>query len=297
MAKIATVAMPVVHDKESNLKKYMEYIDRAAAQGADLIVFPELSLQGFAPSMAATDKQSGMYQHETAEVIPEGESCRRLIDKAKEKNMYICWGMAEQDKDRCDVLYNAAVLVGPEGYVGHYRKVHQPGTERIYFFPGSDYYVFDTKIGKIGIMICYDRLYPEVARILKLKGAELILCPTAFPAFERNEEDASLHLYLMSNEMRAIENMVCIVDSNNVSEETPDGFECGHSRILGPQGETIASTGFEEGMAVAKLCPAEAIQRCVHFAMVGNVNFVKDLRPDTYGEITKVGKYNFMRNV
>lgn len=288
MAKIATVAFHAVHDKEENLRRYMEYIDRAYEQSVDLIVFPELSLQAFPPSMAATDPQSALYVHETAELIPEGNACQKLIEKAKACDMYICFGMAEQDHDRCDVVYNAAVLLGPKGYIGHYRKVHQPGTERLYYFPGNEYYVFPTRIGKIGIMICYDRLYPEVARCLKLKGAELILCPTAFPALKKTEEDESLHIYLISNEMRAIENMVCIVDSNTVSDETPDGFEAGHSRILGPMGKTIATTGFEEGIAIAELDPAKEIMNCVCTSMVGTTNFVKDLRPDTYGEIAKM---------
>lgn len=294
MAKIATVAFHAVHDKEENLRHYIEYIEKAKAQSVDLIVFPKLSLQAFPPSMAATDPQSALYIHKTAEVIPEGNACQTLIKKAKECNMYICFGMAEQDKERCDVIYNSAVLIGPEGYIGHYRKVHQPGTERLYYFPGNDYYVFDTRIGKIGIMICYDRLYPEAARILKLKGAELILCPTAFPAFEKSENDGSLHIYLISNEMRAIENMVCIVDANTVSEETPDGFEAGHSRILTPMGQTLATTGFEEGMAVAEIDPAEAVMDCVCTSMIGTTNFVKDLRPDTYGELTKTTPYHFM---
>lgn len=287
MAKIATVAFHSVHDKALNLSRYMEFIDKAHAQDADLIVFPELSLQAFPESMAATDPKSALYMHENAEVIPEGPACQALIEKAKACDMYICFGMCEQDKDRCDLIYNAAVLIGPEGYIGHYRKVHLPGTERLYNCPGNDYYVYPTRIGKIGLMICYDRLYPEVARILKLKGAELIICPTAFPAFERDESDPSLHIYLMSNEMRAIENMVCIVDSNTVSEETPDGFECGHSRIINPLGVTIATTGFEEGMAIAEIDPAKEVMKAACTAMIGTTNFVKDLRPDTYGEIVK----------
>lgn len=297
MAKIASVAMQVERDKEKNLETYLSYIEKAAEQKVDLIVFPELSLQGFPPTMRATDPDTCAYQHRFAEVIPEGDTCQLLIKKAKEHNMYICWGMTEQDKERCDAIYNSAVLVGPEGYVGHYRKVHQPGTERLFFFPGNDYYVFDTKLGKIGMMICYDRMYPEAARSLKLKGAHLILCPTAWPANEKTEEDGSLRTFLIANEMRAIENMVCIVDSNGVSGETPDGFECGHSRILNSQGKTLATTGFEEGMAVAELDPVKDVVECVTTAMIGTTNFIKDYRPDTYGELVKIGNYNFMKKI
>lgn len=287
MPKIASVAMKVAHDAQINRQTYLSYIEKAAKEGVELIVFPELSLQGFPPSMADYQAEAAVESYRTAELIPEGLTCQMMIEQAKKHQMYIVWGMGEQDHDRCDVLYNSAVLVGPEGFVGVYRKVHQPGTERLYSFPGDNYYVFDTTIGKIGIMICFDKMFPEVARILKVKGADVIICPTAWPAGTRSENDPSLKLYKMANEMRAIENNITIIDSNNVSEETPDGFECGHSRIVDPVGRTLATTGFDEGMAIADIDFKKSVVDCICTSMATMCNYMKDRRPDTYADVCK----------
>ena len=119
------------------MSKYLQFIEKAAQQKADLIVFPELSLQGFPPSMLEVDPDHALYQHREAELVPEGPTTQLLIQKAKEHNMYIAWGMTERDHDKFDALYNSLVLVGPEGYLDTYRKIHNPMTERLYYFPGT----------------------------------------------------------------------------------------------------------------------------------------------------------------
>ena len=285
MAKIASVAMRVTQNVEDNINSYIKYIELAAEEGVELILFPELSLQGFPPSMAGYDKKASLHQYEVSEVIPEGNTTRVMSRMAKKYNMYISWGMTEQDSNCFDKLYNACVLVGPEGYIGHYRKVHLPGTERLYSYPGNEYPVFDTKIGKIGIMICFDKMFPEVARILKIKGADVILCPTAWPVLSKSEDDPSLRIYKIANEMRAIENNVYIIDSNNVSDETPDGFECGHSRIVNPDGITLSTTGFDEGLAIAEVDLKKGITTTISASMATYCSYLKDRQVDTYGEI------------
>ncbi len=285
MAKIASVAMRVTQNVEDNINSYLKYIEMAADEGVELILFPELSLQGFPPSMAGYDRNASLHQYEVAEVIPEGAATQTMVKMAKKYNMYICWGMTEQDSTCFDKLYNACVLVGPEGYVGHYRKVHLPGTERLYSYPGNEYPVFDTKLGKIGIMICFDKMFPEAARILKIKGAEVILCPTAWPALSKSEDDPSLRIYKIANEMRAIENNVYIIDSNNVSDETPDGFECGHSRIINPDGITLSTTGFDEGLAIAEVDLKKGITTTISASMATYCSYLKDRQVNTYSEI------------
>lgn len=100
MTKIATVAMNCKFDKQYNLDKYLKYIEEAAAQNVELIVFPELSLQGFPPSMLEVDPGHALYQYKEAECVPEGPTTRLLMEKAKEHDMYICWGMTERDAER-----------------------------------------------------------------------------------------------------------------------------------------------------------------------------------------------------
>lgn len=295
MAKVAVVAMNCKFDKAYNMEKFLHYIEEAAEQGVELILFPEVALQMFPPSMAEVDPEAGLYQQREAELIPEGPSTQTLIAKAKEHNMYIAWGMAERDPKRIDVLYNSCVLVGPEGYVGHYRKVHNPLTERLYYFPGNEYKVFDTKLGKIGIMICFDKAFPEAARSLTVQGAELILCPTAWPSVEKTEDCPSLYTYNVFDRARAAENMVWFVGANHVGHYEK-GDECGHSHIIDPYGKDVCNTYYEEGMAVADIDIQGEYIRARHYGMMMS-NLIKDRRPDTYGALTEINEYSLMNGL
>ena len=110
MVKVAACCMNCVYDKSANLKKYMDFIDEAASNGADLIVFPEQSLQAYLKSLSAMPFSDYEYQHDNAEVVPDGESTQALIAKAKEKNVYIIWGMTEKSAEDDVVMYNTMVL-------------------------------------------------------------------------------------------------------------------------------------------------------------------------------------------
>lgn len=292
MTKIGTVSMHAVDDKEANLQKYYKYIDEAAEQGVKLIVFPEVSLTGSGEmTMVDTQPASARYFVDQAELVPEGPSTQRLIAKAKEYGMYICWGMLEQSADFSEVTYNTSVLVGPEGYVGKHRKIHQPGTERMYSFPGDCWEVFDTALGRVGIMVCYEKAFPEAARALKMKGADMILCTTAWPALNRKNgiDDPILNNYVRINRVRAMENSVFYVDANQASPEGEefDSFGlAGHSRIINPLGEVLATTGFAESMAIAEV----DIIKDVKYAFcdgngIGTTSWIKDIHPEIYAPI------------
>ena len=159
MAVLASVAMDVARDKEANKQKMTGFIEMAAAQNADFILFPELSLTGLPENpMFIFKPEDAFYQHENAELVPSGESTQYFIGLAQKHDMYIAWGMTEQDPDDWDIIYNTLVLVGPGGYIGKYRKVHLPLTERIMMYPGpGDYPVFETRFGKVGLMVCFDK--------------------------------------------------------------------------------------------------------------------------------------------
>lgn len=295
MAKIAAVSMHSIPDKTANLKKFIELIDEAAKQDVDLVAFPELALQCYPPSMGMYDPIENEYQHKNAELVPEGESTQSLIKKAKEHNMYICWGMTELSHERPEIMYNSAVLVGPEGFVGCYRKVHNPGTERLYYQPGNDFPVFDTKIGRIGLMICYDKAFPEAARCLALNGAHIIICPTAWPCHEYSEDDVDVRFTNVYEKTRAMENQVFYVSSNLIGEY-PYCLCCGLSRIINPVGEIIATTNMtDEAMAIADVDVTAAIQKARAGAQGMCSNFFRDRRPDHYEKITEITKYNFMQ--
>lgn len=141
MAVLASVAMDLVNDKAANRAKMDSYVEKAAAQNADFVLFPELALGGVPKNpMFIFNPDDAKYQHDVAELVPEGDSTQHFIEMAKKLDIYIGWGMAEQSHERFDALYNTLVVVGPEGFVGKYRKVHQPLTERIMFYSGSGDY-------------------------------------------------------------------------------------------------------------------------------------------------------------
>ena len=284
MAVLASVAMDVVRDKAANKEKMTSFIEAAADQHADFILFPELALGGLPENpMFIFKPEDAFYQHEVAELVPEGESTQYFIGLAKKHDMYIAWGMAEQNEENWDMIHNTLVLVGPEGYIGKYRKVHLPLTERIMMYPGEgDYPVFETRFGKVGLMICFDKAYPEVARALALKGADVLLCPTAWPAIEPNEDDNDFKAGNVFSFARALENMCFFVDSCLSGR-----FEMGHSRIIGPNPmQVCATTGFEEGMAVADVDIQGEILKARLASMAGS-DLLKDRKPATYGELVK----------
>lgn len=289
MTKLASVAMDLVNDKQANLDKMTKYVREAAAQGAELIVFPEMALGGLPKNpMFIFNPEDALYQHEVAEEVPAGPSTQHMIELAKELGIYIIWGMVERDAERWDVLYNSVVMVGPKGFEASYHKVHQPLTERIMFHTGdADWKVVDTPFGKVGIMCCFDKAYPEVSRALALKGADILVCPTAWPAIEQTPEDNDYRAGNIFSYARALENMCFFIDSC-VSGQ----YEMGHSRILGPNpGQLMATTSYEEGMAIADCDIQGEIKKARICSMAGS-NLLKDRKPLCYMELVQPNNYN-----
>ncbi len=255
--KIQTVTFCPAPDKVKNRDRFLEYIRNAAAEGVNLLVFPELSLTGVHPelSMFSVSHIAKKYFEDNAELVPEGESIQILMAAAKEYNMYLAWSMVEKDPIYEDRFYNTAVLVGPEGFLTSYRKMHPAGTEKMTLNQGWRYgTVVDTQIGKIGVLICFDKVFPDMVRALKLQGADIVIAPTAWPGIDKRlgERDPLMQLHRYSGSCRCIENGVVFVDANlSSSPETGFGSEGGHSRILAPNGKILAETGWNEEAVTA----------------------------------------------
>ena len=251
----------VVGDKEANLAKMEDMAKRARAEGARLIVFPELSLTGY----VCRD----LY-YELAEPVP-GPSTERVAEIAREAGLYVVFGLPERSDISGSLLYNTAVLVGPEGLIGLYRKMHLPThsvfEEKRYFRPGHGPGVFETKLGRIGLMICYDVFFPEVARLLKLRGAQLIVCISASPGVRRAYFETLLSA-------RALENTVHLAYVNLAGRE--DGLQFwGGSRLIGPTGSIIAKAKYdEEDLVVGEVDLADADRAGIFLPML------RDLRPE-----------------
>ena len=150
-------------DVDGNLKNIKGWTSKAVKAGADLILFPELAITGH---WCNTDSWK------VSQEVPGGEATKTIGTLAKRHGVYISVGLGERDKG---VQYNCQILVGPEGYIGKQRKLHMSSDEYFYYRGGTEMPVLDAGTCRVGTVICYDNMFPEVPRILALKGAEVIL--------------------------------------------------------------------------------------------------------------------------
>jgi N-carbamoylputrescine amidase len=246
-------------DKEHNISRTIELLEQAVREKAELIVLPELCTSGY-------NFKSLKEATSVSEPIPNGLTTRRWVEFAEENNVYLVGGVCESAGNS---LYNSAVMVGPEGYVGTYRKVHLWHKEKIWFKAGSRFKVFDTPLGKIGVMICYDNFFPETTRILTRIGADVVCQPTA------TQQDFDL----LINQVRSVENAIFIGTANLVGKERGIRF-IGQSQIINPQGKILVKELEErEGVLTADINISEArkVKQLNEFN-----NVISDRRTDLY---------------
>lgn len=252
----AVAAMQVFHDTSRNLETYRRFVEEAAAHGARLLVLPEASLQGFLFHLDHRyDPQESRYHWENAEPVP-GPSTDQIAQWASDHEMHIVFGMLERiDYPATPVLHNSAVLVGPAGYIGTYRKVHQPAEEHLYYRAGREWPVFETPLGTLGMMVCYDQSFPEAARELTLRGADILAIPNAWS----KSDAASNDRYDIYGRARAAENNRWVLQSNQVGPSDRGDVEyLGDSRIIDPRGAVVAQVpAGEKGLAVAEITPTK----------------------------------------
>ena len=224
--------------RDANLDRALESIERAAGEGADLVVFGELYLSGY-----RTDE----WLHKWATVIePPDRHVLRLVSAAAESRVHVIMGMATFGAVMPGDVYNTALVVGPEGVVGAYRKTHVAAfpysegvsKERCFYSPGRDLPVFDTPLGRLGIHICYDMSFPEVARVQALKGADLLINVSASAGgFEEFWEHGLF--------IRAVENSTWYMVCSVVGIQRGDRL-FGGSRVVDPSGHVVAAGKFDE---------------------------------------------------
>ncbi|MFQ7473096.1 MAG: carbon-nitrogen hydrolase family protein, partial [Anaerovoracaceae bacterium] len=174
-------------EKEVNLRRMMDMSRAASRRGADLILFPEMALTGYGLFIDENIPQDEKVAY--AETV-EGPSVKALEEVAKDEGMYIVFGMPEKLKEDDNDIYNSAVVLGPDGLVGSYQKIHPYGSENMWCKRGEEPFMFDTKWGPISLGVCYDNYqFPELARYYAWKGSRLHLNPT-FAAQEVPNEGA-----------------------------------------------------------------------------------------------------------
>jgi predicted amidohydrolase len=251
---------PVLGDVRGNV---MRAVERLRSRMAHLVVLPELFTSGYL--FLSKDEVA-----KVAEEIPEGFTTRALCDVAALKNMYIVAGLAEQEEDR---YYNSAVLVGPRGYIAKYRKVHLFHEEKSFFEPGDiPFCVHDIGFAQVGMLVCFDWIFPEAARSLALKGMDILCHP------------ANLVLPHCPSAMvtRAVENRIFCITANRTGVEERGAKSLtyiGQSQVVSPVGEILVRASRDgEGLDLVGILPELA--RNKHVLELNHL--FRDRRPEMY---------------
>jgi predicted amidohydrolase len=235
---------PIQHDNPACAAKIRSVIETAAVDGVNLIVFPEMALQGFETCQDCADRGRACDRHLATGELADGPLMRELAELVRRRDMYAVIGFGERDPVK-PLLYNAAAMLGPEGLIGTNRKMGV-GTGvgwahgQSMFSPGDAISVFPTRYGPLGLGICYDIwMNPEVARVMVLKGARILAIPTATVSTTKGGDIEQMAF------TRARENVVFVINANLVG----GGFEgevegepryYSHSYIAGPQYPSMA---------------------------------------------------------
>jgi predicted amidohydrolase len=297
MARVTLAAanLLIEHDKARNLAKFLDVIDDAAARGVDVLVLPEVGLQGYADfAFGLGDKgtaEQKQYYFRSAEPVP-GPATEAIRAKAAEHGMYVQLGLAERALHG-NVVLNATALIGPEGVVGIYRKMHNQ-FEFPYFNPGESAPVFDLPFARAASLICYDLAFPELMRVFALKGATLALMSTAWPMRGHDRED-DYHGWSMdiAAQANAFFNQMWLVISNHCEKNVYSGGldYWGNSQIVDPYGKVVASLADEEGLVVHSADLDEEVLNSRTDGFFG-LNLLQDRRPQHYRELVEVTAYD-----
>jgi N-carbamoylputrescine amidase len=290
--RVGLVQMSTTSDPDQNLLNAMEWVRKAAAKGAQIICLPEL----FQTQYFCQREDAALF--DLAEAIP-GPTTAKLSDLAKELNIVLVASLFE--KRARGVYHNTAVMFDKDGtLLGLYRKMHIPDDplyyEKFYFTPGDlGFKAFDTGVGRVGTLVCWDQWYPEGARLTALQGANLLFYPTAIgwhPA-EKAEFGVAQHdAWRTIQRAHAIANGVYVAVVNRVGKETGDirgnavpgaGLEFwGGSFLCDPFGRVIAEASHDREEILIGEIDLKALEDTRR-----NWPFLRDRRIDSYGEITK----------
>lgn len=274
----AATDQPIDVIKQANIEKHLGFIEQAAKQGVQILCFQEV----FTCPYFCAEQQTRWY--EAVEKIPDGPTIRLMQEVAAKHGMVVVVPIYEEEIT--GVYYNTAAVIDADGkYLGKYRKNHIPHCppgfwEKFYFKPGNlGYPVFKTAFADIGVYICYDRHFPEGARLLGVNGAEIVFNPSATVA------GLSEYLWELEQPAHAVANGYFIGAINRVGVEEPwkIGEFYGKSYFCNPRGKIIAQASRDNDELVVADLDLDQIRE------VRNVwQFYRDRRPETYGGLTEI---------
>jgi N-carbamoylputrescine amidase len=281
MVKIAAIQMQMSDDKSSNVAKAESMVRQAAANGAQIILLPEL-FEGYYFCKDMDKKYFSWAQPREAHPMIEHFSVL-----AKELNVVLPISYFERDGER---YFNSLVMIDADGTVmENYRKTHIPDgpgyEEKFYFEPGdTGFKVWNTRYGNVGVGICWDQWFPETARSLTLMGADMIFYPTAIGSEPEIGVDSALHWQRVQMGHSAA-NIIPVIAANRIGEEV--GESCtltfyGSSFITDHTGEKIAEASRDQEEILYSEIDPVSIRRHRHYW-----GLIRDRRPECYGEIVK----------
>ena len=268
---IAAAAAPFSRDLDACFATIEKLLDDARAAGAGLVVLPEAALGGYVESLHDEDVEP------PPALDADGPELRRVMALAGD--LVVCVGFFEDGGEGC--RHNVAACVTGDGLLGLHRKVHMPLREGRMTTPGDSLTAFDTPVGRIGMLICYDKAFPEAARTLALDGAQVIATMSAWPssktaAAEKLTDDRQWRRAELWDRSRAAENSLVVASSNQTGTFGSLRF-LGGARIVEPGGDVVAATGTTPGLAVASFDLDAALARARKA-----LSPITDLRPDVY---------------
>ncbi|GAB1476340.1 carbon-nitrogen hydrolase [Bacillota bacterium] len=265
--KIALAQMECeLGNKEVNINKALDYVKQASIEGADIICLPELTVSGYNLDVLKDDLK------ELSDTLT-GDTVKTFKNAASQNKIHIIIPLILNEND---VIKNSAVLIDDEGNVmGQYNKNHMFGQEGLYFGRDNQYPVFETKFGRIGILICYDINFPEPARVLALSGVEVILVAAAWRIQDADKWD-------MLTNVRALENTVFVAAVNAYAEyENLTLF--GHSKVISPVGKVLAESNKKGAELIIHQIDLDDIKT----ERQGNP-YLKDRLPKGYSKLVEV---------
>jgi len=271
--KVAGVQMDIaIGDRDSNLEKMADRLKETVGEGAQLTVFPECTTTGYC--------FNSLDEAKTVSETFDGPCVTRVHELCQQHDTMVVFGLLELDGER---VFNSLALVGPSGVLGTYRKIHLPhlGVDR-FTTPGDrPFDVIETPNVRIGMNICYDSSFPEAARVLAVKGADLITLPTNWPP------TSGLTADVIPN-ARALENHVYFMSVNRIGEERGFTF-IGKSKICDPRGASMAFADHaNEAILYAEIDPEFARKKhLVSIPGEHEVHRMKDRRPDVYDPLSQ----------
>ena len=272
---MAAVAGRFGRDVGACTQQVARTVERARARGAELVVFPESALGGYLFETRLPALRPPVPAPPTLDL--GGEEIARLVRVAGPT--VVCVGYTEAAPGG---LYSSAVCLSGDGVLGHHRKVHLPAGERASFSAGEGFAAFDTPLGRMGMLICYDKVFPEAARALALDGAGIIASLSAWPACRVDpsswtRRDREVRHFNLLDQARALENQVVWVSANQSGRLGRLRFP-GHAKVVDPGGGVLSTTGSRAGMALARVNAPGAVD-----AARRELSHLADRRPQAYG--------------